>query len=57
MHAETVSSFAEIQPYIFEIENNLDNYHQLYKSRIENVLEARHQENKNFHRKLEEKNV
>ena len=23
---------AEIQPYIFEIENNLDNYHQLYKS-------------------------
>ena len=51
------SSFAEFQPYIFEIENNLDNYHQLYKSRIENVLEARHQENKNFHRKLEEKNV
>ena len=49
------SSFAEIQPYIFEIENNLDSYHQLYKNRIENVLEARHQENKNFYRKLEEK--
>ena len=51
------SNFAEIQPYIFEIENNLDNYHQLYKSRIENVLEARHQENKNFYRKLEEKDL
>ena len=56
MHAETVV-LLKFQPYIFEIENNLDNYHQLYKSRIENVLEARHQENKNFHRKLEEKNV
>ena len=51
------SSFAEIQPYIFEIENNLDNYHQLYKSRIENVLEARHQENKNFYKRLEEKDL
>ena len=50
-------SFAEIQPYIYEIENNLDGYHQLYKDRIENVLEARHQENKNYYKQVEDRKV
>ena len=48
-------SFAENQPYIYEIENNLDGYHQLYKNRIENVLEARHQENKNYYKQVKKK--
>lgn len=51
------NNFAEIQPYIYEIENNLDGYHQLYKNRIENVLEARHQENKNYYKQVEERKV
>ncbi len=49
--------FAEIQPYIYEIENNLDSYHQECQNHIENVLEARHRENKNYYKQVEERKV
>lgn len=49
--------FAEIQPYIYEIENNLDSYHQEYKNHIEDVLEARYRENKNYYKQVEERKV
>ena len=42
------------QPYIFQIEDNLDQYHQQYKRRIDDVLEARYQENRRFQNKLDE---
>lgn len=48
---------AEIQSYIFEIEDNLDNYHQLYNARIDDVLDLRSKENKTFYRKLEENKI
>ena len=51
------NNFAEIQPYIYEIENNLDSYHQEYKNHIEDVLEARYRENKNYCKQMEERNV
>lgn len=47
----------EIQSYIFEIEENLDNYRKLYNARIEDVLDLRSKENKNFYRKLEENKI
>ena len=50
-------SFAEIQPYIYEIENNLDSYHQEYKNHIKDVLEARYRENKNYYKQVEERKV
>ena len=50
-------SFSEIQPYIYEIENNLDSYHQEYKNHIEDVLEARYRENKNYYKQVEERKV
>ena len=43
-----------VQPYIFQIEDNLDQYHQQYKRRIDDVLEARYQENRRFQNKLDE---
>ena len=51
------NNFAEIQPYIYEIENNLDSYHQEYKNHIEDVLEARYRENKNYCKQMEERKV
>jgi len=48
---------AEIQSYIFEIEDNLDNYHQLYNARIDDILDLRSKENKTFYRKLEENKI
>ena len=42
------------QPYIFQIEDNLEQYHQQYKKRIDDVLEARYQENRRFQNKLDE---
>ncbi|MFS9316702.1 hypothetical protein QM359_06130 [Streptococcus infantis] len=51
------NNFAEIQPYIYEIENNLDSYHQEYKIHIEDVLEARYRENKNYCKQMEERKV
>ena len=42
------------QPYIFQIEDNLDQYHQQYKKCIDDVLEARYQENRRFQNKLDE---
>ena len=42
------------QPYIFQIEDNLEQYHQQYKKRIDDVLEARYQENRRFQDKLDE---
>ena len=47
----------EIQSYIFEIEENLDNYRKLYNARIDDVLDLRSKENKNFYRKLEENKI
>ena len=51
------NNFAEIQPYIYEIENNLDSYHQEYKNHIEDVLEARYRENKNYYKQVEDRKV
>ena len=48
---------AEIQSYIFEIEDNLGNYHQLYNARIDDILDLRSKENKTFYRKLEENKI
>ena len=47
----------EIQSHIFEIEENLDNYRQLYNARIDDVLDLRSKENKTFYRKLEENKI
>ena len=49
--------FAEIQPYIYEIENNLDSYHQECQNHIKDVLEARYRENKNYCKQMEERKV
>ena len=57
---ETISSacrevpFRSIEPYVFQIEDNLDLYRKQYKQRIEDILEARYQENKRFQEKLDE---
>jgi hypothetical protein len=48
---------AEIQSHIFEIEDNLDNYRQLYNARIDDILDLRSKENKTFYRKLEENKI
>ncbi len=46
--------FRSIESYVFQIGDNLDLYRKQYKQRIEDILEARYQENKRFQKKLDE---
>ncbi|MBP2620879.1 hypothetical protein ACVRXQ_05105 [Streptococcus panodentis] len=47
-------SYEPAWQHLSQIEDNLNQYHQQYKKRLDDVLEARYQENRRFQQKLDE---